>query len=120
MRAVDALGHLMPLQTRVDPLCTELLNSVAQTSDAAISETTILAIASVVGTAGQNVTPPVLARVIEDLQQTLQSQADEVQAAGARGIGEASRFLGDDEFEALWRTLTAVRIASVLLFRAML
>ena len=67
-RAVDALGQLMKLQTRVDPLLTELLNGLASAIDSSFTETTVLAIATVIGAAGSYASPPVLLRIVEELK----------------------------------------------------
>ena len=113
MCAVDALGLLMQLQSRVDPVCTELLNSLSGTggaagADASPAETSALALAGVLAAGGQHVTPPVLSRAVDDLQLWLSAQSsDEVVAAAARALAMTSRFMADDKFDALWKALTA-------------
>ena len=111
MCAVDALGLLMHLQTRVDPVCTELLNGLSGATaggDTSFAETSALALAGVLAEGGQHVTPPVLSRAVDDLQLWLSTQSSgEMNAAAARALAMTSRFVADDKFDALWKALTA-------------
>jgi hypothetical protein len=70
MRAANALGLLMQLQTRLDPLCTELLNGLqASDTDAGVREALTVALRDVVKKAGAHITLPMLERIITLLQQ---------------------------------------------------
>jgi hypothetical protein len=60
-RGTAALGKLMPLATRIDPLVSELLGLVASTSGG-VQESVLEAITSVMWKSGGLVTPPIRAR----------------------------------------------------------
>jgi len=113
MCAVDALALLMKLQTRVDPVCTELLNGLSSSasSDGDVvspAETSALALAGVLAAGGQHVTAPILSRAMTDLQGLLPAfNSDEVVVAAARALAVTASLLADDLFDQLWKTLTA-------------
>ena len=106
MRAAGALGLLMQLQTRLDPLCTELLNGLlAGDTDAGVREALMVALRDVIRKAGAHITPPVLERIISSLQQDMAGLSDEALAARASALGAASTFAQPAEFDALLGTL---------------
>lgn len=75
MRAAHALGLLMQLQTRLDPLCTELLNGlVAVETDTSVREALMVALCEVIKQAGAHITPPTLGRIVAVLQQARAAQ----------------------------------------------
>jgi hypothetical protein len=70
MRAASALGLLMQLQTRLDPLCTELLNGLQTAEvDVGVRDALTVALRDVIKNAGGNISQPMLERIVSDLQQ---------------------------------------------------
>ena len=110
MRAAQALGLLMQLQTRLDPLCTELLNGLqASETDAGVREALAVALRDVIKQAGAHITPPMLDRVVSVLQQDLGAMGDEGLSAKTQALAAASTFLDATQFDALLSVLMAVR-----------
>jgi hypothetical protein len=107
MRAAAALGLLMQLQTRVDPLCTELLNSLQAADDAGVSEALTVALRDVITQGGANITPPVLERIITTLQQEVPGQDEDSQVSRASALGAACTFATPAGFDALVGALSA-------------
>ena len=102
MRAATALGLLMQLQTRLDPLCTELLNSLqAADTDAGVREALTVALRDVVTQGGAHITPPVLERIISTLQQDIPGQDVELQVSRAGALAAALKFSTQADFDAL-------------------
>ena len=102
MRAATALGLLMQLQTRVDPLCTELLNSLqAADTDAGVREALTVALRDVVTQGGTHITPPVLERIISTLQQDVPGQDVDLQVSRAGALAAALTFSTPADFDAL-------------------
>lgn len=95
-RGAKALGMLMTLSTRVDPLITEL-STQASTADSASARATILeALSNVLVTAGSKATGPVIEKAAQ-LGITMLGDSDpEVSAAAASCVGTAIAFLDDD------------------------
>ena len=108
MRAATALGLLMQLQTRLDPLCTELLNSLqAADTDAGVCEALTVALRDVITQGGAHITPPVLERIISTLQQDVPGQDEELQVSRASALGAACTFTSPAGFDALVGALAA-------------
>jgi len=106
-RAVEALGLLMKLQTRIDPLLTELLNSLPLASDGGFTETTVLALHAVLSTAGSLVSAPVLARTVEELLRIVDGPpTEDISAACAIAVGAAAVVLDSGDLARLWTDLT--------------
>ena len=102
MRAATALGLLMQLQTRLDPLCTELLNSLqAADVDAGVREALTVALRDVVTQGGAHITPPVLERIISTLQQEMPGQDVDLQVSRAGALAAALTFATPADFDAL-------------------
>jgi hypothetical protein len=113
MRAAGALGLLMQLQTRLDPLCTELVNGLhASDVDAGIREAMTVALRDVIKKAGAHITQPTLERIVADLQQEVPGQTDEAHAARASALGAAATFLPAADFDALLGTLLTAGAAT--------
>lgn len=102
MRAAEALGLLMQLQARLDPVCNDLLSGIqAADTDAAVREALTVALCDVVKKAGANIPPPTLQRIISVLQQVrrcigsswpaiglvLRADARPLASAGCAGAG---------------------------------
>jgi hypothetical protein len=139
MRAANALGLLMQLQTRLDPLCTELLNGLqASDTDAGVREALSVALRDVVKKAGAHITLPMLERIVSVLQQArvpaaprrllsllsalrldalpaqdVAGQSEEALSARAHALGAAATFLPAPEFDALVALLMTVRAGRV-------
>jgi hypothetical protein len=66
-RATEGLGVLMALQTRVDPVVTELLNT-SRSVDGEVRDSVVGALAAVVKSGGNNITAPIKSSVVEFLE----------------------------------------------------
>ena len=61
-RAARALGRLMALQPRVDPLVNDLLTSLEAATDAGVKEAHLRAVSGALAYAGKNVKPETVSR----------------------------------------------------------
>ncbi|CAM9338279.1 unnamed protein product [Discosporangium mesarthrocarpum] len=91
-RGLTALGHLMKLSTRFDPLITELMSGASSTSaDTAVRVTLLEALAEVMRQAGEKASPLTVSLMIEGLSSLLEDSEHDVQEAAARAMGCAQK-----------------------------
>ena len=89
-RSASALGLLMALQTRVDPLCAELLAGVqAVDADPGIREAQILALRDIISRGGQHLTAAMLSRLMASLQQEIPNEDPEARDGRTAALGAA-------------------------------
>jgi hypothetical protein len=100
LHSADALGKLVSIHTRVDPLFTELLNTARTADDASVRDTTIQAIRlSLLGSALRP-TDKVQRDLVQFLQSQLSSSEDSSRTVAAACLGSLCRCL-DAELLAL-------------------
>lgn len=84
----NALGELMGLTTRVDPLVSDLASGASSASESAIKETMLEALAEVLELSGSKASAGAIECAVQALQ-VLQDEPDEaVRDAAARALGE--------------------------------
>ncbi|RYY38971.1 hypothetical protein EON62_00120, partial [archaeon] len=86
--SASALGKLMPLAMRVDPLINELIAGI-ESSEESIAESMLVALNLVALRVGDKVTPPVRARALEVCEAIIMGAAEEESAALYRCAGAA-------------------------------
>lgn len=85
-----ALGQLMGLTTRVDPLISDLASGASSAAEAAIKETMLEALVEVLELAGSKASPGTIEHAIQALE-LMQDEKDEtVRGAAVRGLGAYS------------------------------
>lgn len=83
-----ALGELMGLTTRVDPLISDLASGASSAGESAIKETMLEALVEVLELSGSKASAGAIEHAVQALQ-VLQNEPDEaVRDAAARGLGE--------------------------------
>lgn len=87
-----ALGQLVGLTTRVDPLISDLASG-AVVAEVAVKETMLEALAQVLSIAGSKASPGTIAQVIQTLEAMQDEQDDSVRAAVAQALGESWFFV---------------------------
>ncbi|CAM6126914.1 unnamed protein product [Calypogeia fissa] len=105
-RAASALGKLIRMSARVDPLVGDLLSGI-QSAEGGVREAMLEALKGVMKNAGKSISPPVLERAATSLQDLLQSEEDEVRGSAARTLGILSQYLEDSEFGNLFKSMSS-------------
>ena len=101
-RAAAALGRLMTLQPRVDPLVGDLLTALNAAADRGVREATLRALAGVFAHAGKNVGAPNVARARTEMGDVMAAAADEgTRRAAALAMAHVAAWLTDDDRAAL-------------------
>ncbi|XP_078730009.1 LOW QUALITY PROTEIN: stalled ribosome sensor GCN1 [Lampetra fluviatilis] len=101
LKAAEALGHLVPIHAKVDPLFTELLAGAKAAEDAGVRETTLQALRFTIAGAGGKVDPSVRRSVTTALLGMLGHEEDPTRAVGAGCLGELCAFLPEEELQSV-------------------
>ena len=97
-RAAAALGRLVTLQPRVDPLASDLLTTLDGATDKGVREAMLRAIAGVFAHAGKGVQPATVTRARVEISDALASTPDDgVRAAAALALAHVASWLTEDE-----------------------
>ena len=97
-RAAAALGRLVTLQPRVDPLASDLLTTLDGATDKGVREAMLRAIAGVFAHAGKGVQPATVTRARVEISDALASTPDDgVRAAAALALSHVASWLTEDE-----------------------
>ena len=97
-RAAAALGRLVTLQPRVDPLAADLLTTLDGATDKGVREAMLRAIAGVFAHAGKGVQPATVTRARVEISDALASTPDDgVRAAAALALAHVAAWLTEDE-----------------------
>lgn len=91
--AAGALGKLMAISTRVDPLVNELVAGVAGSSGG-IQESILQALTFVLSLAGDKVTPPMRSKALEALEPLLGDSDKDTRWLAGGALGSALRHAG--------------------------
>jgi HEAT repeat protein len=92
-RGATALGRLMPLSLRVDPLLTELTQLCTRAESTAIKVSVLDAITTVLNMGGNKATPPALEACKSALVKALYEEDDGVRSAAAVSLSKLVWFL---------------------------
>jgi HEAT repeat protein len=94
IHAATALGGLMTMSTRIDPLVTELLAGVSNT-EGGVQEAMLTALQQVLLKAGKTVSPELLAKVGSNLVALLTHDEENIRIFSAKTLGVYSKFVGE-------------------------
>ncbi|XP_043572024.1 eIF-2-alpha kinase activator GCN1 [Chiloscyllium plagiosum] len=97
LKAAEALGNLIIIHTKVDPLFTELLNLVRSADDSSVRETLLQALRFVIQGAGAKVDGTIRKNTTTLLLGMLGHDEDATRMASAGCLGELCAYLPDDE-----------------------
>uniref|UniRef100_A0A8C6YI46 GCN1 activator of EIF2AK4 n=1 Tax=Naja naja TaxID=35670 RepID=A0A8C6YI46_NAJNA len=97
LKAAEALGKLIAIHAKVDPLFTELLNGIRTSEDSGIRDTMLQALRFVTQGAGGKVDAAVRKSIISMLLSMLGHEEDATRMTSAGCLAEMCAFLTDDE-----------------------
>jgi len=103
LRAATALGRLIPIHTRVDPLFTELHSGIRSAEDTGVRDTTLQALRNLVGPAGDKMGDAVRKAVLMTLLDLLGHTEESTRLAAAGCLGALCRWLPADELHVAYR-----------------
>ncbi|KAM3611156.1 uncharacterized protein V6R79_014354 [Siganus canaliculatus] len=101
LRAAEALGQLVSIHTKVDPLFTEQLSAIRNAEDAGVRETMLQALRFVIQGAGSKVDPAIRKNITTTLLGMLGHDEDATRMASAGCVGELCAFLSEEELKAV-------------------
>ncbi|GAB6030116.1 hypothetical protein CHUAL_005795 [Chamberlinius hualienensis] len=99
IKAGAALSHLIVIHTRADPLFTELHTNVKNADDAAMRETMLQALRSVITPAGDKMSDPIRKAVLGTLQGLIGVNEEATRLAAAGCLGALCRTLPENELK---------------------
>uniref|UniRef100_A0A670KGB9 GCN1 activator of EIF2AK4 n=1 Tax=Podarcis muralis TaxID=64176 RepID=A0A670KGB9_PODMU len=97
LKAADALGKLIAMHAKVDPLFTELLNGIRTSEDSGIRDTMLQALRFVTQSAGAKVDAAVRKNITTVLLGMLGHDEDATRMASAGCLAELCAFLSEEE-----------------------
>uniref|UniRef100_UPI0037E8FE79 stalled ribosome sensor GCN1 n=1 Tax=Semicossyphus pulcher TaxID=241346 RepID=UPI0037E8FE79 len=101
LRAAEALGQLVSIHTKVDPLFTEQLSAIRNAEDSGVRETMLQALRFVIQGAGSKVDPAIRKNITTTLLGMLGHDEDATRMASAGCVGELCAFLSEEELKTL-------------------
>ncbi|XP_073766133.1 stalled ribosome sensor GCN1 [Danio rerio] len=101
LRAAEALGQLVSIHTKVDPLFTEQLAAIRNAEDSGVRETMLQALRFVIQGAGAKVDPAIRKNITTTLLSMLGHDEDATRMASAGCIGELCAFLSEEELKSV-------------------
>ncbi|XP_012704734.2 eIF-2-alpha kinase activator GCN1 isoform X1 [Fundulus heteroclitus] len=101
LRAAEALGQLVAIHAKVDPLFTEQLSAIRNAEDSGVRETMLQALRFVIQGAGSKVDPAIRKSITTTLLGMLGHDEDATRMASAGCIGELCAFLSEEELKNL-------------------
>ena len=101
LKAGIALGHLITIHMRPDPLFNEIYNGVKGADDASTRDTYIQALRGCVESAGDRMSPPVRKQILALLTSYLGHQDDSSRIGASGCLGSLAKYLPEDELSAL-------------------
>eukprot|EP01119_Soliformovum_irregulare_P021271 TRINITY_DN7050_c0_g1_i1.p1 TRINITY_DN7050_c0_g1~~TRINITY_DN7050_c0_g1_i1.p1 ORF type:complete len:2656 (+),score=946.17 TRINITY_DN7050_c0_g1_i1:489-7970(+) len=108
-RAALALGAVVALNPKVDPVVTELLTLAAAPNASEITESILFGLKEVLLQAGKNVTPDIFAKVKNQLSNQLETEDENIRTQVARAIGGYAKFAPASQLEDLVRSKLLVQ-----------
>ncbi|CAG9865117.1 unnamed protein product [Phyllotreta striolata] len=100
LKSAAALGRLIVIHQRADPLFTELHNTIKNTEDIAIKETTLHALRGILTPAGDKMSDPVKKQIHATLISLLGAPEDTVRKCAAGCLGAICRYLTPEQLDA--------------------
>ncbi|KAI4899225.1 hypothetical protein NFI96_030703, partial [Prochilodus magdalenae] len=99
LRAAEALGQLVSIHTKVDPLFTEQLSAIRNAEDSGVRETMLQALRFVIQGAGAKVDPTIRKNITTTLLGMLGHDEDATRMASAGCVGVLCAFLSEEELK---------------------
>uniref|UniRef100_K7A6A4 Stalled ribosome sensor GCN1 n=1 Tax=Pan troglodytes TaxID=9598 RepID=K7A6A4_PANTR len=97
LKAADALGKLISIHIKVDPLFTELLNGIRAMEDPGVRDTMLQALRFVIQGAGAKVDAVIRKNIVSLLLSMLGHDEDNTRISSAGCLGELCAFLTEEE-----------------------
>ncbi|XP_014444459.1 eIF-2-alpha kinase activator GCN1 [Tupaia chinensis] len=97
LKAADALGKLISIHIKVDPLFTELLNGIRVLEDPGVRDTMLQALRFVIQGAGAKVDAVIRKNIVSLLLSMLGHDEDHTRVSSAGCLGELCAFLPEEE-----------------------
>uniref|UniRef100_A0A7N6AJF2 TOG domain-containing protein n=1 Tax=Anabas testudineus TaxID=64144 RepID=A0A7N6AJF2_ANATE len=101
LRAAEALGQLVSIHTKVDPLFTEQLSAIRNAEDSGVRETMLQALRFVIQGAGSKVDLTIRKNISTTLLSMLGHDEDATRMASAGCVGELCAFLSEEELRSV-------------------
>ncbi|XP_035113700.2 stalled ribosome sensor GCN1 isoform X2 [Callithrix jacchus] len=101
LKAADALGKLISIHIKVDPLFTELLNGIRAMEDPGVRDTMLQALRFVIQGAGAKVDAVIRKNIVSLLLSMLGHDEDNTRVSSAGCLGELCAFLTEEELSAV-------------------
>uniref|UniRef100_A0AAQ5XFT2 TOG domain-containing protein n=1 Tax=Amphiprion ocellaris TaxID=80972 RepID=A0AAQ5XFT2_AMPOC len=101
LRAAEALGQLVSIHTKVDPLFTEQLSAIRNAEDSGVRCTMLQALRFVIQGAGSKVDPAIRKSITTTLLGMLGHDEDATRMASAGCVGELCAFLSEEELKSV-------------------
>ncbi|KAM4808080.1 stalled ribosome sensor GCN1 [Rhinophrynus dorsalis] len=101
LKAADALGKLIVIHTKVDPLFTELLNTIRLSEDSGIRETMLQAVRFIIQGGGGKMDAAIRKSYVTLLIGMMGHDEDATRMASAGCLGELCAFLPEEELSAV-------------------
>ncbi|KAH1001345.1 eIF-2-alpha kinase activator GCN1-like isoform X2 [Dendroctonus ponderosae] len=100
LKSAAALGELIPIHQRADPLFTELHNSIKNNEDAAVKETTLHALRGIITPAGDKMSEPIKKQIHATLLTNLGQSEENVRKCAAGCLGAICKYLSPEQLDA--------------------
>ncbi|XP_064822352.1 stalled ribosome sensor GCN1-like [Oncorhynchus masou masou] len=101
LRAAEALGQLVSIHSKVDPLFTEQLSAINNAEDSGVRETMLQALRFVIQGAGSKVDPAIRKNITTTLLSMLGHDEDATRMSSAGCVGELCAFLSEEELRSV-------------------
>lgn len=101
LRAAEALGQLVSIHSKVDPLFTEQLSAIRNAEDSGVRETMLQALRFVIQGAGSKVDPAIRKSITTTLLGMLGHDEDATRMSSAGCVGELCAFLSEEELRSV-------------------
>ncbi|KAJ8379495.1 hypothetical protein SKAU_G00002730 [Synaphobranchus kaupii] len=99
LRAAEALGQLVSIHSKVDPLFSEQLAAIRNAEDSGVRETMLQALRFVIQGAGSKVDPTIRKNITTTLLGMLGHDEDATRMSSAGCVGELCAFLSEEELK---------------------
>ncbi|KAG7480586.1 hypothetical protein MATL_G00057810 [Megalops atlanticus] len=101
LRAAEALGQLVSIHSKVDPLFSEQLSAIRNAEDSGVRETMLQALRFVIQGAGSKVDPAIRKNITTTLLGMLGHDEDATRMSSAGCVGELCAFLSEEELRSV-------------------
>lgn len=100
LKSANALSYLILIHQRPDPLFTELHNSIKNTDDVSIRETTLHALRGIISPAGDKMTEVIRKQIHQTLVGMMGHQEDVTRACASGCLGALCKYLSPEQLAA--------------------